>query len=477
MSGIVALIIVVRLVLWWSSRSDGRRERTGGIPGVRRGLWRRGVWLVAAACAVSVFYEGGPLWFGVLCTLFVAQGWLVDAVLIPAGFPRLSYWYTRAVFFFGGDAEAAFNAARASLSRGREPRVLSDFAELFHEYDDRHARGEALATKAVLEAQTGNTELARDLFSAIQGLRASDAQRSTRAYSQAWLLADAAGRGAFDEVLRLATRGPFTARRLFITAAARRLLRLPSAPSRLSLKLLWLLAPARRHTWSLLRQALASEPRSELAVPTPDLDGARRATVELLCLAPGMVSRKELRRVAEAWQQLFESGDLVRWFEARALALGTSLDAAALAQRARGEVVDVFASVLRHTLPDRDEEDEPELLLLAADRIADELLGEIEALCESLRVSDEPLGHGYDEYWRSWARVRALGDYLVDVLPERKEQLLDSVGVTLMNHGAWLYNVERARALAHDMFRWLVAIAPKSWSDYPVLRRNARISG
>ena len=71
---------------------------------------------------------------------------------------------------------------------------------------------------------------------------------------------------------------------------------------------------------------------------------------------------------------------------------------------------------------------------------------------------------------------RTLAARLTDTLPERAHLIFSSIGLSTLNHGAWLYNQEKARVLAHDVFRFLLGIAPKGDPNWQTIRQNAKLS-
>ena len=72
--------------------------------------------------------------------------------------------------------------------------------------------------------------------------------------------------------------------------------------------------------------------------------------------------------------------------------------------------------------------------------------------------------------------MRRLTGLLSDVLPERAAWIFSSVGGQLLNHGAWLYNNERAHTLAHEIFYYLLTITPKDDMNQETIVKNFRLS-
>ena len=126
--------------------------------------------------------------------------------------------------------------------------------------------------------------------------------------------------------------------------------------------------------------------------------------------------------------------------------------------------------------PQKPEPEYPVLLLAAMDRLQGDWFGELEDLCRSLPRSNAIITSDLERHWRTWCRVRYLTGLLSDILPERANWIFASVGSELLNHGAWLYNRERARTLAHDIFYYLLRITPKNDVNRGTVVKNFRMS-
>ncbi len=123
------------------------------------------------------------------------------------------------------DSAAVLNELRARLRWGwllDDERLLRLSRPLRRGDRIDAARGATVAVRATLDALKGDFEHARPLFALAMEMRHSP--RNVRCYCQAWLLADAAKRADYVEVLRLSWRGPRTLRRKFLRACAERLL-------------------------------------------------------------------------------------------------------------------------------------------------------------------------------------------------------------------------------------------------------------
>ena len=490
----LALIIGIRVLLYLSSKravATGRPE-PAWVAAIRRrrriaprvfGFAVRGAFLLGAFLS---FVNGRFAWACALAVLGV-PGWVLSFVLIPAGIPQLAYYFTRASFPQATLGEtrggAVFNELRARLRWGlRLDRVTSatwsngllDFGSLLN---DGGVRGASLAARAILDALEGDGEHARELFAVVQGLAPDRAAYSIRGYGQAWLLCDAARRAAFHEVIRLCQRGPRSRRRWFMRIAAERLLGLPNAASSFALKCAWLLAPARRQTYDLFRRALQAEPRRELTEACSGFAATMGRTRALMRLPRGVVTRSELRCVAASWQICFESGEARELVAMRREQLQGDFAADEVVARFEREIIALLAELWRDSLAD-DEPDsaESDLILAVKDQLQFELLGELESLCQTLPHGSASTTAELEPHWRTWARVRAIAQLFFDTLPDRGYMVFEASGGELLNHAAWLYNKERARNVAHDIFRFLHRLAPKDDPNYETLGRNLKLS-
>lgn len=433
--------------------------------------------------AVGELGGGGSIWLGLACLLVAflhpATRWFVT----PLGIPYVSYWLTRAAFFGGGRSEAIFNELQARLRYGRllgSERLAGYALQLFRGQTDKKVRGVNVAIRAVLDALMGDLVQSRLLFKLASELNWRLAPRYVRVFAQAWLMAEAARRGAWQEVVRISKHGPWTRRAFFFRAAACRILQLKNAPSNLTLALAWLAAPSRIACFPLFIRARSLAPRLPLQISSESLERVRHSTCAALRLCPGTITRHEVRVLAGAWQEVFERYEHEELTEARAEELASDIDAAQIASEFESEVLALLAELWRNSLPDGSPEtDEPDLLVSAKDELQFELLGEFETITGRLCTDDdEPKGEhdDYEPYWRSWARLRGVARDFLDVLPDRGALLSDAGCTQVLNHGAWLYNGRRARALAQDVFRWLLPRFPKDSENHRIVKRNVRLS-
>jgi hypothetical protein len=421
--------------------------------------------------------------------LLVFPGPLI-ALLIPLGVPRLAYSATRVLrpFELGAEnlAGSVLNElrARARFGRALEPEHVQYLARnLRMGRYTKNAGGVNLATWAALDALKGDLERARVAFDSAQDMLLTP--RSVRLFCQAWLLAEAAERGAYLEILRLTRRGPRSARRWFWRACAEQILGVRRR-SASALRIRWLLSPAPWSSRELLRRALQAEPIRDETSIEPGLGPAREATLRLARAASGLFTRARVRAVAKAWQAVLDDGTVRGWLTERMLSLDWSANPDALQAKLEDELCELLREAWQRAVPDGsgsahagedDESDEPWLLLRARDSLQDELLSDISPLTQDLPTDQATSDGGTDFHLQRWAEIRFRARCYFDVVPDGGAVFYDSFGKRLLNHGAWLHNRQRAYALAHDIFAWLRAVTPRDNEDAKLLKTNQRLSG
>jgi hypothetical protein len=490
--GWVVGILAARLLIYWLNKQRVAQGKSAVF--TRRPISRTAqaglAWFAIRALLLTLAWFNFAVdeyWLWSIDLLALGLGPLiVISFLIPLGIPSLAYYFTFVARppLFRGDArgDAVFNelCARVYWGRGATPESTHKYTQPLIELrkgSDRAVHGSSLAARAMLDAIANDNERARELFNVVQNLWPIFAPRSVRLSAQAWLLADAAQRGAFHELLSLSKRGPRSRRRWFLGKVAQRLLGVDPAPSSAALKLAWLCAPARRLHYGLLRRALTAPRARAVALGKSDLNDVRRTTVELACAPAGTVSRARLREVATAWQQLFSENTVRTSFVVRANLLGSNVDVDELSAEVQTSIVDLLATLYRQAPADgASDETEPSLLRAAKDAIQYELLDALESACRVLPRGKSPARGELESHWRAWAKIRKLADTFFELLPERRHLVYDAVGMPLLNHGAWLFNTEKAMFVAHDIFRFLAPLAPPHSQYAATIQRNLKIS-
>ena len=436
--------------------------------------------LVGSIFSYLIVTQKRPGAVSCICIGWVMMPLYAVPLSVMTGNPRFAHIMTRISWFGMGRALAVYNELRAFAVRDRgadqkqlQPRVIF----LFDLPTDSFVRNAALASLALLDALLGDWAMARTLFRLIQDLSYTHASRSIRSYAQAWLLADAANRGAYGEVVELSFRGPLTFQRRYFRARALYRLRRAPPPSRWLEASAWVFAPIFRYRLGPTPMLAGASVRPELTVGCELID-VRRATFDALRLnSSGQIARNEVRRLACAWQNALESGAVLERLRHQAQQLDAPIDADALVTRIEEESIELLTELWRRALPDTSgPPPDPPLLCYAKDRIQSELLDDIQRMVGELPHGKDERAKHFEVEWRRWAQLRAKVAAFEGLLPERSEQLFHAAALGILNYGAWLYNAQKACALSNDVFRWLSKRYPKDHVDYKTVKRNVRIS-
>jgi hypothetical protein len=424
----------------------------------RGGLLLLLVWGVLVPIAAVGLLVGHPL--GIVLGVVVpplAFPWaLARHVTAPLGMVRLSFLLGRmAEVTFGRDpmGGAALASALALLRRPLPARVVWLDARLAAL---TQAGGAAVAAAGFRAAATGDLDGARVLLRSVGQISSADTPPVAARLAADWLAADAAERGAWEE---LATVVPATRTVRFLDALQKRQ----------AVWLWWLIAPRRHATWALVQQVLAEQAPVERATqpsaPAPReahpyrdggsadrLAGAIAAHLELHAAAP-LADR--LAATAARWDAALED-PLVRGLaEERARALGVRA-APALASLASNVAEDLAELALA---ADRPLAGGHGIAGAAAARAREILLAEVELASRVLVARGTRRLPALVE----WREALALEERCARVgrlagLPARR-LVFEEVHAALCPLACRLWNDREERPLADALFRWLLAEA------------------
>ena len=486
---VVAVIIVIRVVLWLLNNY----QPAGGQP---KGLPFKIPWLrVLAFCvALAVLRSGQPLVAALLFLAGVVPGRLAQHVLVPLGIPHLTDAVFRSVHLGFGNTNALFHELCARLRFGwaLSPKALTRLERRLRHVmgtryeEDTEIQGAAIAARAILDAARGQRETARELFLVAQSLPGRLSSPGSQSLSQGWLLADATARRDFAEVLRLCGEGPATLQRAYFRSLARRQLGLPPLGwrDRLAGRCAPIACPGPLAALRLAQLVGRVQPAGPLPLPAPDraidFAAAKRALIGAASRPLGSVSRAELRSVGKLWQELDESNALtdgVAKFAAHAGQTQSAFfDLRSASRELLDEVVDVFEQLWRHTLPEKEPADEScPLILEVQDRIEQQATSELDRLIARL-PSDKDRDLSVEDCWRAWARLQALARDAMQLLPGRTESILGPLRNPMINWGAWLFNDNSCKVLGFAVFHWWLEHTPKSDENYELLENNTRLA-
>jgi hypothetical protein len=112
-------------------------------------------------------------------------------------------------------------------------------------------------------------------------------------------------------------------------------------------------------------------------------------------------------------------------------------------------------------IPHEEWEDLGETINRANRLLRDELLAEIELVCDRLRRRvDERRDLPPADEWREWIALRAQYERAADLVGmELRRLAFTKVDSDVCHLAVWLFNVRRQKPIANAMFRWLLAEA------------------
>jgi hypothetical protein len=438
---------------------------------------------------------------GLLILLIAFGGWLV---LLLASVEPLLWWVIRRAVAPLGLVRTAATLARlcragfqhdrrggpglagalALVARKQHDERLATWLE--GQLVEQHALGAAgVVAAGLVAASRGQRDAARDLMRNAASFEAEVAPPAARVVANEWLVADAAARGDWPQVMRLGVRPDVaSAQTRFLAFAAARIRREPliGEPSAtdIGMRWLWLLTPDHRRTRPLLRQALATPrvmyPRKPQPKPTPappPLDPAEFAgdpvayaqalhalwgtAVDLeRSLTPG-----HLVELCRAWDAAFAGSMLTRLTQrSQALTTVTTPDAAAaqIRRTVSQELADLGARAqipLTVLLEAGGVGAEAGLLLRA------ELLGEVEKLSQNLRSrTQQKRGLPAVEELREWNTLRRAHERAATLGGlEVRRLMFPDIHLNVCNYAVWLWNDRKEYGISGPLFRWLLAEA------------------
>jgi hypothetical protein len=486
------------IVLFWIIRALSNQQQGGAgsalvvrRASVRPGFVNVGVRMIALTMVLPIVIavtEKTP-WLSHLAIAVLAVGsfpaLILRLVLIPLGLARTAYWFSLFSPPVGHSTElrggAALEAALA-LSRRRKP------SPAVVEWVDRKLarlprfRALSICAAGVLAAVRGRTDGARRLLWAVEGV-SPRAPRLARRVARSWLMADAARRGAWKEVVSLGDGETWTERLRWpylMKLVARRLSAHEDAPSDGALWWAWVVAPHRIATLSLLRQALSTRPATNEGPDTAsDADGteALRAALAAHAVCLDGPSERSLLAACRAWDIVRSSSAVGSLAARRALALETrtSGDAAVdkLIATAEADLAAHVSCVGGASPP------ESPTFAAASSAARRRAMSEIESIAASLtRRTAQEARLPVPTEWLEWGTLRRLCDRVaVDAPPEVQRTVFAAVHIPACNYAVWLFNVRGEKLLANSIWRWLAdhAIEGGQMAALELLQKNVKL--
>lgn len=434
-----------------------------------------------------VFITLATLLFLFLITLRNALGWtLARSVAVPLGRWRSAAYLAHHSSTWAADPEGGAALAGALALLRRDAHDPATAAELLRRISECKAIGTAgITASGLLTASRGDLKGARELLTSALTIEGKKALPLAKTYAREWLIADAASRGAWAQVLALGEEPwpTISLRARFLVAVAGRFVG-GHSPTDTGLWLLWLLCPHAAQTRPLLDAATAIpqalHPRSFAAkdgeTSTPDVDELPELPTapldRALVLHAHWIARDPLhlrlvpaRLVAllEAWDAAEATGSIRRRATSRAAKLGIPDRAGALAERFLADVADDIAELaIRATVAISDHMDDPgELSERVARVIRDRVLVGVEEDAERLAQRTDARSElpAVDE-WREWTQLAKryeLAGRLGGL--DLRRLMFPQVHRSACSFAVWLWNDRKEYGISTPIFRWLLAEA------------------
>lgn len=473
----MAVVRVFFMVLSWlvfkplwrrtDSASKSREPSEGFIAVWTLLAFATGLFIVMASIGVWIMVP-----VSALCLVLLFPWVVTRAVLIPLGLSRtarivggLSGWT------WGRDrAGGGLVAGAWAILRQRQPR-RDRMAELETVRDRQGSLSAAqVFATGLLAAARGDLESARMIINSVDEVGAKRTSHAVHALAREWLVVDAAERGAWADVARLAD-GERARTRLtrLLGAIAARLAGLPGARSGLVLWCAWLVTNHRRHTFSLVRRATAvSVTRDQESVPIgrrletslkPDCyTDALSAHVFTLARDASLLDLDDIARLAGVWDRALSDPSTHARVMRRAAVLGARSGDDALRALADAVSRDVANMARAAGVPIAECKGNSRVLADAQHWLRNDLLSEIEMAFDAMqaRAIHKRALSPIDE-WREYLSLRALYVRAYGLGGMGFRQLaFPHVHHTVCKLSVWLWNERQEYLMSNAMFRWLL---------------------
>ncbi len=328
--------------------------------------------------------------------------------------------------------------------------------------------GATLCAAGALAASRGDKQGAAALFESVRTLDPKVCPNNVRHIAMEWLSAEAASRGAWEEVIDLAPVSGAAGRSAdLLSAVAKRLLGHSDAKSRAHLVAAWLMAPRPVHTFPIVERGLsipdgeapeANADGIDFPSPTGDLLVDALAWYAAL-LASERPTPKDIAAVGRAFDAAFAEDGIAEHIRRRGEELG-AMRATALLPQLRAHVETSLFELLKARSMGLDDTlfELGEVAGQAQRRLRDETLSVIEALSDAIknRVSERRALAPMDE-WREWSALRMAYERGVKVGgPELRYLAFTKVHGDVCALAVWLFNDRKERAIANAMFQFLL---------------------
>ncbi len=440
--------------------------------------------LMLATCALmSLWLVGkqGEPWWPLACLLLLAtplvHPWLVVKwLLVPLGAVRLATVVARRAghpWFRDPVGGSVLSGALASLRRRRHDPETARW--LRARLAEDQLGGAGIVALGLIAADSGDRDTATKLLGTLDEIEPDICPDIARMIALDWLVADAARRGAWHELVDRVSDDPFpTPTTRFVGMCARRMLA-EEIPRR-SLVWAWLCAPRRVATAGLLLACLRA-PRPIARVLEDDELGALPANEGRDPVTRAMALHAEaaawpvtvpvpapmIERLALAWDLAFNDFGLRAEVRERVDALAVKAPGELVVARMQRAVARDIALLL--CLAGRDSERisaSVGVLRRARELQFDDASAQILAACSTLAKRRRSDAAAAIDVWTEWVTLRR--SYVDAVLPlslSERATLYEMFEEEVRTTAAWLWNARRERGLAHAMCLFLLAEAER----------------
>lgn len=459
-----------------SSRAQAMKRAEARL-GVTIGVFAMLSFATLFAWSVGSMWPVWPLMGLAAAIVLAIHPWIfVKRICIPLGMTGAAWTISR----LGGhpwirDPEGGAVLAGALAALRARVRAPGQDMWLRARLDVIPLRGAGLVAAGLLAANAGDRVRARRLLLSLDQFDPDLCPPLARSIAADWLVADAAVRGAWEEVVEQIETLPYPSRSArFIGMVARKFMGEPTAAR--ALVEAWIAAPRRLQTVELLKRALRDVPRA----PSTTLDevdaGAlaandggevpRRAlSLHVETVASNAVPPRQIERVGQAWEQTLSDFPFRGKVRRRALELGCGVSPELLVAEFRRDVADDLADVMLDAavptegLPAHERQVIGRAVLTARARLLHRLqqaIGQAQRLQKSAN-STAPI----DIWWawlevgRRYADASEVGGLQLRILAYR---LLEP---DMRSLAAWMWNHMAERGLANAVSSWLMLEAER----------------
>ncbi|HEX7645641.1 MAG TPA: hypothetical protein VF472_25840 [Burkholderiaceae bacterium] len=409
---------------------------------------------------------------------------MIRSIFIPLGMYRTAYWVFRGLWPSGYDKQyrlgACIAAAQALARRQDRERGCAWLTQQLPLVASPHIGYDMLI--GLLAAIRGERDTAQAVFHLVD---TTLGPRHLRRMARDWLVADAAARGDWQDVIWRGRRGRDSFRWSYAVARmAERIIRSTEAPANWLLVILWLYAPRRRRLLPLLRQA-----RDLPRAPAPAAKFARPLNWQD-AIAPLAAMLCEREKGATPQRAQFVSA-----IHGAAANLAVPSMRARIEERLRkldpnpsgpGNVDAVMAALrtqltqLAHTLI----EQAPQLAEGGEERpvVGEAIEGMRRHAMQDIATRAQDFAHRTAQRqvlpraqeWAAWGNLRARAERLLRLSPQAEDSLFAAMYAPMCNFAVFQHNELQHHRLAHDIFCWLHRHAASNPEAGELLSKNAQ---